>query len=171
VIPFSERRYRSFNQHGRQNHTTESRRRERNESADEAWRQGCLAKAIRKYGKARVRKIVRPVLQPTATKATVKTPAKPPTPTTVTLKHLAAAVAEQHDMPKKQADTILADVFGRIVDHLKAGDRVRIGDLGIIEVKNRLARMGRNPSTGEAIQIKASKKVAFRASKELKNAI
>jgi DNA-binding protein HU-beta len=116
-------------------------------------------------------KVVRPVLKPTATKATVKTPAKPPTPTTVTLKHLAAAVAEQHDIPKKQADTILADVFGRVVDHLKAGNRVRIGGLGIIEVKNRLARMGRNPSTGEAIQIKASKKVAFRASKELKDTI
>jgi DNA-binding protein HU-beta len=116
-------------------------------------------------------KIVRPVLKPTATKATVKIPAKPPTPTTVTLKHLAAAVAERHDMAKKQADTIVADVFGRVVDHLKAGDRVRIGGLGIIEVKNRLARMGRNPSTGEAIQIKASKKVGFRAAKELKDAI
>jgi DNA-binding protein HU-beta len=58
-----------------------------------------------------------------------------------------------------------------LVDHLKAGERVRIGGLGIIQVKERPARMGRNPATGEAIQIKASRKIAFRAAKELKDAI
>ena len=51
------------------------------------------------------------------------------------------------------------------------GDRIRIGGLGILQVRKRAARMGRNPATGEAIQIKASKKVAFRAAKELKEAI
>ena len=65
----------------------------------------------------------------------------------------------------------MLDLFGGLVDHLKAGSRVRIGGLGIIEVKSRPARMGRNPATGEAIRIKASKKVAFRASKDLKEAI
>ncbi len=84
---------------------------------------------------------------------------------------MAAMYAEKHAMPKRDADTILTDVFGTVVDHLKAGDRVRIGGLGIIEVKNRPARMGRNPATGEAIEIKASRKVAFRAAKELKEAI
>ena len=49
--------------------------------------------------------------------------------------------------------------------------RIRIGGLGILQVRKRAARMGRNPATGEQIQIKASKKVAFRASKELKEAI
>ncbi len=51
---------------------------------------------------------------------------------------------------------------------MKKGERIRIGGLGILQVRKRAARMGRNPATGEAIQIKASKKVAFRASKELK---
>jgi len=60
---------------------------------------------------------------------------------------------------------------GQIVKHLKKGERIRIGGLGILQVRKRAARMGRNPATGEAIQIKASKKVAFRASKELKEAI
>jgi DNA-binding protein HU-beta len=46
-----------------------------------------------------------------------------------------------------------------------------VSGLGIIEVKDRPARMGRNPATGEAIQIAASKKVAFRAAKELKEAL
>ncbi len=49
--------------------------------------------------------------------------------------------------------------------------RIRIGGLGILQVRKRPARMGRNPATGEQIKIKASKKVAFRASKELKEAI
>ena len=101
----------------------------------------------------------------------VQAPSKPAAPTTITLKHLAVELSERHDMPKKQADTILADVFNRVVDHLKAGERVRIGGLGIIEVKDRPARMGRNPATGAAIEIKASKKIAFRAAKELKAAI
>jgi len=55
--------------------------------------------------------------------------------------------------------------------HLKKGDRIRMNGLGILTVRKRAARMGRNPATGEAIQIKASKKVAFRASKDLKEAI
>ena len=97
--------------------------------------------------------------------------AKKATPTTVTLKHLAAALAESHEMPKKQADAILNDMVGLLVKHLKKGERIRIGGLGILVVRRRAARMGRNPATGEAIKIKASKKVAFRAAKELKEAI
>jgi DNA-binding protein HU-beta len=58
-----------------------------------------------------------------------------------------------------------------ITTHLKKGERVKLVGLGILQVRNRAARMGRNPMTGEAIQIKASKKVAFRASKDLKMAI
>jgi DNA-binding protein HU-beta len=54
---------------------------------------------------------------------------------------------------------------------LTAGDRVRMSGLGTIEVKDRPARMGRNPATGAAIQIAASRKVAFRAAKELKEAV
>jgi DNA-binding protein HU-beta len=100
-----------------------------------------------------------------------KAPAKAAAPTTVTLKHLSAGIVERHGLPKKQADTVLAEVFAQLVDHLKAGERVRIGGLGIIEVKDRAARMGRNPATGEAIQIKASRKIAFRPAKELKDAI
>ena len=46
-----------------------------------------------------------------------------------------------------------------------------VGGLGVLEVKDRPARMGRNPATGAAVQIQASKKIAFRAAKELKDAI
>ncbi|HYZ64127.1 MAG TPA: HU family DNA-binding protein [Acetobacteraceae bacterium] len=104
-------------------------------------------------------------------KSQAKAPAPAAAPSTVTLKHLSAGIVERHGLPKRQADTVLAEVFAQLVDHLKAGDRVRIGGLGILQVKDRPARMGRNPATGEAIQIEASRKIAFRAAKELKDAI
>ncbi len=91
--------------------------------------------------------------------------------TTVTLKHIAAALAESHEIPKKRAEEILSDLVGLLVKHLKKGDRIRMSGLGILQVRKRAARMGRNPATGEPIKIKASKKVAFRAAKELKEAV
>ena len=90
---------------------------------------------------------------------------------TVTLKHLAAALAERHEMSKRQSEEILNDAIGFVTKHLKKGDRIRIAGLGILQVRKRPARMGRNPATGEQIKIKASKKVAFRASKDLKEAV
>jgi DNA-binding protein HU-beta len=93
------------------------------------------------------------------------------TPMTVTLKHLAASLAESHEIAKKQSEAMLGDFVGLVVKHLKKGARIRIGGLGILAVRNRAARMGRNPATGEPIKIKASKKVAFRAAKDLKDAI
>ena len=100
-----------------------------------------------------------------------KKAAKAGTLSTVTLKHLAAKVAEDHEMAKKQAEAVLGSMVDLVVKHLKKGDRIRIGGLGILVVRKRAARMGRNPATGEAIKIKASRKVAFRAAKELKEAI
>ena len=90
---------------------------------------------------------------------------------TVTLRNLAAKLSEDHEMSKKQTEAVLGDLVNNITKHLKKGDRIRIGGLGILQVRKRAARMGRNPATGEAIQIKASKKVAFRAAKELKESI
>lgn len=96
---------------------------------------------------------------------------KAATPATVTLKHLAAALAEDHELSKKQTEAILGDLVTRVTKHLKKGERIRIVGLGILQVRKRAARIGRNPATGEQIQIKASKKVAFRAAKELKEAV
>lgn len=92
-------------------------------------------------------------------------------PATVTLKQLAAELADSHDLQRKQAETLLSGVVDMVVAHLKGGDRIRLASLGILEVKERAARLGRNPATGEQIEIKASKKVAFRPAKELKEAI
>jgi DNA-binding protein HU-beta len=81
--------------------------------------------------------------------------------------------AAGHELPKKLAQSLLTDFVASvtsITSILKNGDRMRMSRLGIIEVKDRPARMGRNPATGALVQIAASKKVAFRAAKELKAA-
>jgi DNA-binding protein HU-beta len=102
--------------------------------------------------------------------ATTKAPAKAKVET-VTLRQLAATLSEAHDVPKKQANAMLDDMVVLMTKHLKKGVRIRISGLGVLQVRKRAARMGRNPATGEAIKIKASKKVAFRAAKELKEAV
>ena len=99
-------------------------------------------------------------------------PAKAAAPqATVTLKHIAAQLAENHEMAKKQAEGMLGELVASIVKHLKKGNRLRLVGFGILQVRHRAARMGRNPATGEPIKIKASKKVAFRAAKELKESV
>ena len=91
---------------------------------------------------------------------------------TVTLKQIAADLAEKHELSKKLMNEILGDdLVTLLVKNLKKGNRVRIAGLGILQVKKRAARTGRNPATGETIQIPAKKKIAFRAAKELKEAV
>jgi DNA-binding protein HU-beta len=100
--------------------------------------------------------------------APVKTAAKVET---VTLKHLAMTLAQSYGIPKSQVNAMLTDMIKVITKHLKKGKRIRIGGLGILQARKRPARMGRNPATGEAIKIKARKKIAFRAAKDLKEAV
>ncbi len=98
-------------------------------------------------------------------------PAKAATQTTVTMKHLAASLAEAHDLPSKQIEAVLGGLVALATRHLKRGDKLRLTGLGILQVRARPARMGRNAATGEAIKIKASKKIAFLPAKELKEAV
>lgn len=106
---------------------------------------------------------------------TKKTPAKAVVKAaktdTVTLRHLAISLAETHDLNKKQVNEMMGGLVELITKHLKKGARLRLAGLGTLQVRKRAARMGRNPATGEAIKIKASKKVAFRPAKELKESI
>ena len=80
-------------------------------------------------------------------------------------------LAAKHGLTKKAGNAIMDDLVAMITKQLKKGTRIRLNGLGILQVRKRAARMGRNPATGEAIKIKASKKVAFRAAKELKKAV
>jgi len=118
---------------------------------------------VKTSGSAKAAKASKSVKLPTAS--------KPVAQAVITLKHLAEQFGESHSMPKRQAEAVLVDIIDLLVTHLKAGDRLRINGLGILQVKDRPARTGRNPATGASIQIAASKKIAFRPSKELKAAI
>ena len=96
---------------------------------------------------------------------------KAPLPATITLKQMAAELAESHDMPRKQAEALLGGLMTLATRHLKEGNKIRLTGLGILQVRSRPARKGRNPATGETIDIKASRKIAFSAAKELKEAV
>jgi DNA-binding protein HU-beta len=116
-----------------------------------------------------------------ANKAAAKAPAKAAktsakasaakTVSVLTLRHLAEKLSEAHDLPKRQTNEMLTQVIETIAKSLKKGDKIRLTGLGILQVRKRAARMGRNPQTGESIKIKASKKIAFRPAKDLKEAI
>ena len=90
---------------------------------------------------------------------------------TVALSKIAAELAEKHEMSKKGMGELLGNFVELIVKSLKKGNKVRVTGLGIFQVRKRPARLGRNPLTGEQIKIKASKKLAFRAAKEVKESI
>jgi DNA-binding protein HU-beta len=100
-------------------------------------------------------------------KAAAKSTANRP----VTLKNIAAEIAEKRGVSKREIEEILNEHIALVAKNLKKGQKIRLVGLGILQVRKRAARMGRNPATGEAIKIKASKKIAFRAAKELKEAV
>ena len=81
------------------------------------------------------------------------------------------ATAHAEMLAVTQAEEVVGDLMALATRHLKNGDKIRLTGLGILQVRSLPARMGRNPGTGEAIEIKASKKIVFRAAKELKEAV
>ena len=81
------------------------------------------------------------------------------------------AVAAKAEISKKDADKALAAVLASIEEALVAGDKVQLIGFGTFEVKERAARTGHNPKTGEAIEIAAAKMPSFKAGAALKNAV
>ena len=84
---------------------------------------------------------------------------------------LIAAVAKQADLTKKDAEAAVNAVTDVITDALKAGDKVQLVGFGTFETRERAARTGKNPRTGESIEIAASKVPAFKAGKALKDTV
>ncbi len=87
---------------------------------------------------------------------------------TITLKQIGVQLAATHELPKQQVEALFSDMIEIIIKHLKKGAKVRISGIGILQVKKRAARMGRNPATGESMKIKPSKKVSLRVAQDLK---
>ena len=84
---------------------------------------------------------------------------------------LSAKVADATDLDAAEAGRVVEAVLAAVADALKVGEKVSLSSLGIFDVNDRQARQGRNPATGEAIQIAASKSIKFRPTKSLKDAV
>lgn len=84
---------------------------------------------------------------------------------------LVEQVAEKTGLTKKDAAAAVDALFDGIQSSLKDGEKVQVIGFGNFEVRERAARKGRNPQTGEEITIAASKSPAFKAGKQLKDAV
>ena len=81
------------------------------------------------------------------------------------------AIAEKADLTKKAAEVALNSIVASITGALEKGEKVQLVGFGTFEVRQRSARKGHNPQTGEAIKIPASKSPAFKAGKALKDIV
>ncbi len=84
---------------------------------------------------------------------------------------LVASVAEKAELSKKDAEKAVAAMLESVEEALKAGDKVALVGFGTFEVKERAARTGKNPRTGEAVKIPAARVPVFKAGKGLKDAV
>ena len=84
---------------------------------------------------------------------------------------LVAAIAEQAELSKKDSEKALKAFIDVVTDELKKGEKIQLVGFGTFEVIERAAREGRNPLTGEKMNIKASKAPKFKAGKVLKDAV
>lgn len=84
---------------------------------------------------------------------------------------LITAIAEKTELSKKDAEKVLTAFVDTVTDELKNNNKVQLVGFGTFEVTERAARAGRNPQTGETIQIQASKLPKFKVGKALKTAI
>ena len=82
---------------------------------------------------------------------------------------LVAAMAEQTNLSKKDAEAALKAFVDVVSEELKKGEKVQLVGFGTFEVSERAAREGRNPQTGDTMEIKASKTPKFKAGKALKD--
>ena len=89
----------------------------------------------------------------------------------MTKSDLINSVAQKADISKKDADKAVSAVIAAISDSLVAGEKVQLVGFGTFEVRDRAAREGKNPATGEKITIAATKVPAFKAGKALKEAV
>jgi DNA-binding protein HU-beta len=133
-------------------------------------RKAAASKAAAPKAAAKAAKKPTKVAAPGAAKKSAKASGEKASPI-LTLRHIAERLSETHELPKRQANEMLTQVVEIIARSLKKGEKIRLTGLGILQVRKRAARTGRNPQTGEPIKIKASKKIAFRPAKELKEAV
>lgn len=84
---------------------------------------------------------------------------------------LVAAIAKKTELSRKDAEKALKAFTEVVADELKKGEKIQLVGFGTFEVSERAARTGRNPQTGDAMEIKASRTPKFKAGKALKDSV
>lgn len=137
-----------------------------------------MAKAAKKAAKKAAPKKApaKKAAKKTAKKAAPAAPARnikvtAPAGKTITQSALLQVIADQTGMSRSDAKKFVETYVDIVKAHVIKGVKVKIGDLGMVMIRARKARMGRNPQTGEPVKIKASKKLAFRQSAVMKAAV
>ena len=103
--------------------------------------------------------------------AATKTPAKTSAKSAagqIGTRDMADHLATEFDIPRSHAQGYISEMVSLMTKTLKKGQKVRISGLGVFQVRKRAARTGRNPQTGSAMKIKASKRVVFATARDLK---
>lgn len=80
-------------------------------------------------------------------------------------------LAEEHELPRKQVGELVEALFDRITTVLKSGDKVALTPFGVFRIRDRAARIARNPQTGEPVHVPAKRVLKFTAGRELKEAV
>lgn len=94
------------------------------------------------------------------------------TMSTISTSQVISTVANRFtELPKKFTKEVIGEFLSIIEDEVVGGSKVRLDKIGILQSKDRAARKGRNPQTGEEINIPASKKISFRCAKSLKEKV
>jgi integration host factor subunit alpha len=89
----------------------------------------------------------------------------------VTKEDIVNRIWNQVNLNKKESAHVVETIISSVKDVLARGDKLKIGGFGVFEVKDRKARMGRNPKTGEEAEIKAGKTIKFKPGKPLKQEV
>ena len=89
----------------------------------------------------------------------------------MTKSRLIRFLSEQHSMPQADAQTVVETVFESIASALEQGDRAELRGFGTFGLKERRAREGRNPKTGEAVSVEAKRVMFFKAGKEMRERV
>lgn len=89
----------------------------------------------------------------------------------MTRRDLAAKIAEKKGLRQSDVKVVVDELLKEISQALANGEKIELRDFGVFKVKERKARLGRNPKTGEAVSVPARKVVHFKVGKELKNLV
>ena len=90
---------------------------------------------------------------------------------TLTKADLIEEVLKVAELPRKESETIVETIFESIIDALQKGDKIEIRGFGSFRTRQRRGRIGRNPKTGEKVEVPAKKIPFFKPSKELKDVV